>query len=123
MQQVLDELDKCVNLIAVWVIMKGVEMVGRVTARYSQSGATTFVTFQMFVGATNDGNGSAVLGYERVTGWGYNRTTAGIGKILSANRERLKREYGIELDGPDWNIANTWEKDLASSGYKVIRAI
>ena len=121
--QVLDELDKCGKLMSVWAILKCGEFVGRVTARYSKSGGTTYVTFQMFGWASTSGSAEKVYGYERMTGWGYNRSTTGIGEILDANRERLKEDYGIDLKGAYWEIANTWEKDFENAGYKVIRAI
>ena len=119
----LDEFDTCVKLIAVWVILKGGEVAGRVITRYSKTGATTYVIFQMFGWASTSGSAEKVYGYERMTGWGYNRSTTGIGEILDANRERLKEDYGIDLKGAYWEIANTWEKDFENAGYKVIRAI
>ncbi len=121
--KILDELDICTKLLAVWVILKGGKMAGRIVARYSKSGVTTFVTFQMSGWATNDGNGAGLSGHERMSGWGYNRTGMGIAEILKENREKLKEDYGIELNGQDWEIQNRWEKDLTAAGYDVIRAI
>ncbi len=120
-KRLLDEIDTCVNLLAVWIILKDGEMCGRVTARYSRSGSTTFVTFQMFGIVTV--NGESIFGHERMSGWGYNRTTAGIGEILKENREKLKEQCGIELNGDDWQLQNTWQKDIEAGGYMVIRAI
>ena len=122
-QKVLDELDICVRLLAVWVIMKGGKMCGRVVTRYSKTGGTTFVTLQLFGWAAKDGNGAGVFGHERMSGWGYDRTCMGIGEILNEHREKLKEDYGIELNGEYWEIANTWQKDFENAGYKVIRAI
>lgn len=119
--QVTDELEICTKLLAVWIILKEGKVAGRVTARYSKTGATTYVTFQMFGWVS--GNGENVYGHERMTGYGYNRTRCGIGDILSENREKLKECYGIELDAQGWNIQNTWEKDIEKAGYKVIQAI
>lgn len=119
--QVTDELETCAKLLAVWIILKEGKMAGRLTARYSKTGATTFVTFQMFGWVS--GNGENVYGHARMTGYGYDRTRCGIGEILSENREKLKECYEIELDGQDWNIQNTWEKDIEKAGYNVVRAI
>ena len=120
--QVLDELDVCAKLMALWVILKGGQMCGRVTARYSRSGGTTYITFQMFGWVVQEGL-PVLCGYERVSGWGFNRTATGITEILARNRERLKEEYGIELSGQDWEIQGRWEKDIAAAGYKVVRVI
>ncbi len=122
-KKVVDELDTCVKLLAVWIILKGDEMAGRIMTRYSKTGATTYVTFQMFGWVSNAGNGERLYGHERMTGWGYNRSTTGIGEILNEHREKLKEDYGIELKGEYWEIANTWQKDFENAGYKVIRAI
>ena len=40
-KRVLDELDICVRLLAVWVILKDGKMCGRVVTRYSKTGGTT----------------------------------------------------------------------------------
>lgn len=120
-KRVLDEIDTCVNLLAVWIILKDGEMCGRITARYSRSGSTTFVTFQMFGIVTV--NGESIFGHERMSGWGYNRTTVGIGEILNENREKLKEQCSIELNKTDWELQNTWQKDIEAAGYTVIRAI
>ena len=120
--QVLDELDKCGKLMSVWAILKCGEFVGRVTARYSKSGGTTYVTFQMFGWVVQDGL-PVLCGYERVSGWGFNRTATGITEILTQNRERLKEEYGIELKGQDCEIQGRWKKDVEAAGYKVVRVI
>ena len=121
--QVLDELDKCGKLMSVWAILKCGEFVGRVTARYSKSGGTTYVTFQMFICASSSGSVQGVYGYERMSGWGYNRTEGGIAEILNQNRESLKEECGIELTGYDWEIQGRWKKGVEAAGYKVVRVI
>lgn len=122
-KRVLDELDICVRLLAVWVILKDGKMCGRVVTRYSKTGGTTFVTLQLFGWVEKDGNGTGVFGHERMSGWGYDRTGMGIAEILNEHREKLKEDYGIELNGEYWEIANTWQKDFENAGYKVIRAI
>lgn len=119
--QLVDEIETCEKLLAILIILKGGKVAGRVTARYSKTGATTFVTFQMFGWASE--NGEKVYGHKRMTGWGYNRTETGIGYILAENREKLKNDYGIELAPQDWDIQNTWQKDIEAAGYKVIQAI
>lgn len=121
--RVMDELETCVSIMAVWVILKGEKVAGRVIARYSKGGSTTFVIFQLFGWATLDGNGDKVCGYKRMTGYGYDRTRAGIGEILSENRERLKSDYGIELDTQGWNIQNTWQESIKAAGFNIIQAI
>ena len=122
-KKVIDEFVACEKLLAVWVILKDGKMCGRIAARYSKTGSTTFVALQLFDWATKDGNGAGVFGHERMSGWGYNRTYMGIAEILNTNREKLKEEYGIELKGEDWQIQNTWQKDFEAAGYKVISAI
>ena len=122
-KRLLDELDICVKLLAVWVILKDGKMCGRITARYSKGGAATYVALQLFGWVAKNDNLGAVFGHERMCGWGYNRTNTGIAEILNANREKLKEEYGIELNGQDWEIQNRWEKDITAAGYDVIRVI
>ena len=119
--RVLDELDICAKLVAVWVILKGVEMAGRVLVRQSRNGNTTIVTFQMLGWAAVNGN--SVYGCERMTGWGYNRTGMGISKILTESHDKLNEEYAIEITGQDWEVQSRWEKDITAAGYKVIRVI
>ena len=121
--KVLDELDICTKLLAVWVILKGGKMVGRIVTRYSKTGSTTFVTLELFGWAAKNANGTGIFGHERMSGWGYDRTGMGIAEILKENREKLKEDYGIELNGQDWEIQNRWEKDITAAGYDVIRAI
>ena len=121
--KVLDELDICTKLLAVWVILKGGKMAGRIVTRYSKTGSTTFVTLQLFGWAAKNANGTGIFGHERMSGWGYDRTGMGIAEILKENREKLKEDYGIELNGQDWEIQNRWEKDITAAGYDVIRAI
>lgn len=122
-KRVLDELETCVKLLAVWVILKDGKMCGRITARHSKSGGTTYVVLQLFGWVAKNDNLGVVFGHERMCGWGYNRTYMGIAEILNTNREKLKEEYGIELKGEDWQIQNTWQKDFEAAGYKVISAI
>ena len=121
--KVLDELDICTKLLAVWVILKGGKMAGRIVTRYSKTGSTTFVTLELFGWAAKKANGTGIFGHERMSGWGYDRTGMGIAEILKENREKLKEDYGIELNGQDWEIQNRWEKDITAAGYDVIRAI
>ena len=119
--QVLDELNTLENMLAVWIIMKGSEFVGRILARYSKSGCTTFVTLQFF--GEMEVNRTAVYGHERLTGWGYNRTGTGIAQILTDNREKLKTSFGIELNGQTWQVMNDWRKDIEKAGYTLIQAV
>ena len=121
--QVLDELDKCGKLMSVWAILKCGEFVGRVTARYSKSGGTTYVTFQMFICASSSGSVQGVYGHERMSGWGYNRTEMGIAEILTQNCGHLKGEYGIELTDTGGVLSDEWQKDFKAGGYDVIRVL
>lgn len=120
---VFDELDKCTRLMSVQVIMKDGKMCGRVVSRYSKSGGTTFVTFQIFGGVAINGNGTGIMDTKAMSGWGYDRTSLGIGEILKENREELMDDYGIKLNGQDWEIQNRWQKDFENAGYDVISAI
>ena len=121
--QVLDELDECGKLMALWVIVKDDKMAGRITARYSKSGGTVYVTFQLFGWVIEGGKGIGVYGHERMTGCGYNRTETGIAEILGQNRERLKEEYGIELTDTGGVLSDEWRKDFKAGGYEVIRVL
>lgn len=118
--KVMEEIEKCYQLIGVWIVMKGEIMCGRITARYSKSRASVIVALHLFGAASK---GEALFGYQRMTGWGYDRTATGIAEILKENAERLKTDFGIELSLPEWNVLNSWEKDINNSGYKVIRVI
>lgn len=119
--QVLEELDVCAKLLAVWLILKGGHMAGRITARYAKSGGATYVTLQLLGWSCKDG--MPIYGHERMSGWGYNRTETGISEILTQNRERLKEECGIELTGHDWELQGNWEREMTAAGYEVIRVI
>ena len=119
--QVLDELNTLENMLAVWIIMKGSEFCGRILARYSKSGCTTFVTLQLF--EKSKWNSTAIYGHERLTGWGYNRTGTGIAQILTDNREKLEANFGIELSGKTWEVMNDWRKDMEKAGYTLIQAV
>ena len=62
----------------------------------------------------------------QIAKWLYQRHVSSIDdmtNISKANREKLKEDYGIELNGQDWEIQNRWQKDITAAGYDVIRAI
>ena len=118
-EHVFNEEDKCVKLLAVWLIRRNGELMGRITSRPSSAGGTSYVTVHFYHWM----NAGPLYGYEKMTGWGYNRTDAGIGSIFWENRERLKGEYGIELPDSVGDIENRWQKSLETAGYNVIQAI
>ena len=117
----INEFNALSEFLAVWIILKAGEICGKITARYSKSHLTTRVALLLFGKASNDG--SYISGLERISGYGFDKSAAGIANILTANRERLKSAFGVELSAPDWNIINTWERDFKAGGYDVARVL
>ena len=115
-EKVVDEQDKCGQLMAVWAILKNGDFVGRVTARTSRTRASTTVTFHMF-------GAKGVRGYRRMTGWGYDRTGTAIVDILQENEEVLKEVHGMEFPRLKEHVLFNWGLDMENSGYTVVRAI
>ena len=69
-------------------------------------------------------NSSGLIeGYEVMTGWGYDRTNAGIGHVLWGLREKLEKAYGISFNCQDWDMMNRWERERKRNGYEVIRVL
>lgn len=116
------ELDIIYNLVAVWVVLKGSEMVGRITARYSRTGGTVFVTFHLFAGASKNEN-VYVNEMRRMQGWGYAKTDTGIADIMIENRDKLKEHFGIEMSDKESDVLNHWKDYIESGRFKVIRAV
>ena len=58
-----------------------------------------------------------------MTGWGYDRTNAGIGYVLWSLREKLKNAYDITFNCQDWYMMNRWERELQRNGYEVVRVL
>ena len=104
--------------VSVWLINKDGQKRGKITARYTKK--TTIIAFILY--ATND-YGFPIEGCEVMTGWGYDRTNAGIGYVLWELREKLKEAYGITFHSLDWDMMNNWERELERNGYEVLRAL
>ncbi len=121
LKKVTKEMDMISGFVAVWIILKGCEMAGRITVRYAKTGGTVFVTFHMFPNAEK--YTEPVYGMKRMTGWGYNKTGTGIAEIMIENRERLKQDYGIEMSDKVSDLLNHWERYLESGGFRVLRAV
>ena len=58
-----------------------------------------------------------------MTGWGYDRTNAGIGYVLLELRDKLKEAYGITFECQDWEMLGRWQRELERNGYEVVRAV
>lgn len=117
----LNEFDALSDFLAVWVILKAGEFCGKITARYSKSKLTARIALLLFDKASNDG--SHISGFERLTGYGFDKARAAIANILNANRERLNSAFGVLLSDSDWNIINTWERDFKTGGFDVVRVL
>ena len=125
---VIDELERCGKLMAVWVILKGGQLCGKIVARPSSSRRSTRITLEFYPLASKSRRGlseSKRIAASHVVHdvWGYDRVKTGLAEVLEENRDRLKADFGIELSSSGWNIMNTWEQDMKSGGYDVIRAI
>lgn len=117
----VNEFDTLSQILSVWVILKAGEICGKITARHSKSHLTARVALMLYGKASNDG--SHISGFERLTGWGFDKSAMGIANILTANRDKLKSAFGIQLSDPDWNIINTWERDFKASGFDMARVL
>lgn len=104
--------------VSVWLISKDGKQRGKITARHTKK--ATIIAFLFY--ATNE-YGFPIEGYEVMTGWGYDRTNAGIGYVLWGLREKLKKAYGITFHSLDWDMMNNWERELKRNGYDVVRAL
>ena len=104
--------------VSVWLINKDGQMRGKITARHTKK--ATIVAFLFY--PTNE-YGASIEGYEVMTGWGYDRTNAGIGHILWELKDTLKEAYGITFNCLDWDMLNRWERELKRNGYDVVRAL
>ena len=112
------EFEIAERLVSVWLINKNGQRRGKIIARHTKK--ATIVAFLFY--ATND-YGLPIEGYEVMTGWGYDRTNAGIGYVLWGLRKKLKKAYGITFQSLDWDMMNNWERELKRNGYEVIRAL
>ena len=112
------EFEIAERLVSVWLINKDGQKRGKITARYTKK--ATIIAFIMY--ATND-YGLPIEGYEVMTGWGYDRTNAGIGYVIRELRDKLKEAYGITFECLDWEMLGRWQHEPERNGYEVVRAI
>ena len=110
------EWDKVCELVSMWLIMLGENVVGQIAVRHSSSGRSDTVILKMTSGEKHSG----IIDYKRMTGYGYNRVQEGIRDILYENREKLKDYYGIVSQCEHSMIFRKWERDIEQSGYSVI---
>lgn len=110
------EWDKVCELVSMWLIMLGENVVGQIAVRHSSSGRSDTVILKMTSGEKHSG----IIDYKRMTGYGYNRVQEGIRDILYENREKLKDYYGIVSQREHSMIFSKWEQDIEQSGYSVI---
>ena len=113
---VLDEFAKVDCKVVVWLLVKDGKIAGKITAREGRRD-TSHIAFVLF----SDGLKPAVYGYRRMTGAGYPRVSSGIAEILRANIKEL-REHNMFLND-NWDLMNTWKKDIQDSGFLVLSTI
>ena len=104
--------------VSAWLISKDGEQRGKIIARHTKKATTVAVMFY----ATNE-YGFPIEGCEVMTGWGYDRTNAGIGHILWEMRNKLENAYGITFNCLDWDLMNRWVRELERNGYDVVRVL
>ena len=104
--------------VSAWLINKDGQQRGKITARHTKKATIVAVMFY----ATNE-YGLPIEGCEVMTGWGYDRTNAGIGHILWEMKDTLKDAYGITFNCQDWDMMNRWGRELERNGYEVVRVL
>ena len=109
--KVCRELNKINSAVQVCLLMKGNIVAGRITVR-----RTEYVVHVALSIYASDAYGLPILGYKRMTGWGYDRMNTGIAEILSYKREILLEKYNVKLSTPDWDIMNTCRRILKTRG-------
>lgn len=118
----VNEFDALSQFLSVWVILKAGEICGKITAHHSKSYLTARIALILYGKASNDG--SLISGFECLTGRrDVDKSAMGIANILTANREKLKSAFGVQLSDNDWNIFNTWERDFKAAGFDVARVL
>ena len=119
-----EEQRKCVDLIAVWVILKEGQKCGVIMSRRATRGKSSFVTLEMSPMVMT--NGSAIYGYEHLRGLnGSECTREGIAKILIRNRETLKSYYDIVIPANEKVLMehDGWKFFMSLGEYDVIRVV
>ena len=104
--------------VSAWLISQDGKQRGKITARHTKK--ATIVAIMFYV--TNE-YGLPIEGCEVTTGWGYDRTNAGIEHILWDMKDKLKEAYGITFNCQDWDMLNRWERELERKGYDVERVL
>ena len=114
------ELETCQRIYALWLIMIGNGVHGRVLVRCEPNECASYITFQL--GLTREKQVECV---ERVQGYHMGCVGKAMAKILTENRERLARDCAIVL--PDYadeeELCRDWDYYLEKSVFKVVRAI
>lgn len=126
----LIEFGKCARLLSVWRIeLKNMNWnAGRITVRYSRSGLTAHIAFELFPLKRGI---HTLYAYERVKVYHRDCIADGIAKILKDNRNTLKQDYGIDIpaDRDIWDVlARNWSTsielgDIELGDYVAIRVI
>ena len=119
-KKIFDEFGKAEGLLSVWVLIKDGDIAGRILARRTAKGV---VHVSLIFYGKCTGNGEPIYGYQRMTGYGYDKTNSGIADILAENRQKLFEAFNLTLAASEWNIMNTWERDLENCGFQVIQAL
>jgi len=120
-ENVRSELENCQRIYALWLLMIGSGVFGRVLARAEPEECATYVTFQ--IGLAHEKQIECV---ERVQGYHRGSIGKGIAKILLDKHKELAQKCAIVI--PDYaldeeELSEHWAYYLERSAYKVVRAI
>ncbi|MBQ6971766.1 MAG: hypothetical protein IJP86_05340 [Synergistaceae bacterium] len=118
-ERLTEERDKCGQMMAVWAILKGGDVVGRITARYLRGGAVN-VMFVMYGTTRRD---REIRGFARRTCGYSDRVKEAIREILMKLTDDLHVYYGTEEVSLAFDWINHWEDYFEYSGYKVARVL
>ena len=121
-RQAIIEIEKVSQAVALWTIEKNGQLYGKITSRWTKTrnNQISHVAFIMYCSKECPYSIGAV---EVMSGFGYDRTAFGIGKIFYKLRQHLREYYGIKFECQDWEIINRWERFFRQSGYEVFRVL
>lgn len=110
MEQVFKEMARISNNISVYLLFKDGNLKARITSRYTEN-AVMHVAFVMY-------GDPPITGYARESGFGYDKFSTGIRKIL-LEIQSLLNERGIKFS-PHADLLNNWQEEFRRNGYEVI---
>lgn len=103
--------------VGMWLISQNGRRRGKITARYTSR--AVYVALIIYSNEEHE----AIEGYEVMTGYGYDRTSTGISRILWDLREKLHDAYGVTFSCESWQMLNYWQRELERNGFEVERVI